>query len=1110
MGFEFGVITNLDYTVTLYCFFIVVAFVLAMEYITGVMEYFLETSKLYTDMVQMIYKELMLMGLLTFAVTMFEAEHENGVSSSEEKWLEAIDFSHVFLFFVTFFFVSHAFYLMFSSAKASQKYRVMFFEETADIVDQVEEVKYSCWGRFVFNLKFLPLSAVRDKVEFNLIHSLFTSRYLVPEDFDFPLYLSGCFDRYALRTINRSKITWLALLVLIFVNFIRIQLGFSCVIESDDDDDERRRMLQFIATTASTSSSTSTISTSTSSTGTNSEGGLLTSAVTESLSRDLPFPDYDYSSSSRRLDEGDGCRVEMYYMFLLVGALLICYTFILTIITRLYKIRLIHQVGSPSAGPEDYINFLRLKEKNLVDQRESVLKAGRISAAQLKKEIETEFDVNEEGEEDEEGFKFLGELLKTIVRTVTEKLIILRIAVQNAFYSCCWGASYDDKNAAGMGSTGSSKNSRKKKRNILFTDSIDEGPVSSHSGWDASFQSDNKLSGSSSSSIGLTPTGTSEATAAGSIAAAGSNPSFDDASAAVKLRRGAAAEEREYIPLKVRMNAAKYAAAAKIAMSWQHAAQLRTASATATSDNGSTAAVAESAAGTAAENPMLPNTATGGTTAAVAVSGTAMPPPPASSTNHENTSTPFSPAGPTQYPHSTGGGPLRLSTDSPGVLGAPTQTETPAVLGGANTQQQQKQQHEQAAAPLEENLQNVLDGYRMAKQVNEQRRRETRSGCFHCCYPQVRPVNGTSTTMSADATSGSRKAESRQQLEQLAVLAAHAAGTTTSPTGTDQQQQQQGNGTTGAAPFMPTSLNSQLRLQYDRHEQLHPDYNYHHHHGVRWIETDDEGEAEGKTFHSIYFLGRPKLYFRAVELQIMFSCVYLALWSTSFISIVSDISRFSSGSEAAAQIIMLVPVLLSFWSISYIAETSSMILAISDLNLGVMHQVLVDHEDMDQLTQELRDKIMEKIRKWWALTNPGEEQQLKFVKQLFSEIDQDHSGLVDKSEFRLLLRQLNLTYSNYRFNLLFRAVDSVGGDGRISEAELTEFLFPGCLSGTSKNNAPTTNAADASNNADAGGAVDGNTGILGDAGDRSSTGNFSDHVFGGRASQHGVPLGIMR
>jgi Ca2+-binding EF-hand superfamily protein len=64
------------------------------------------------------------------------------------------------------------------------------------------------------------------------------------------------------------------------------------------------------------------------------------------------------------------------------------------------------------------------------------------------------------------------------------------------------------------------------------------------------------------------------------------------------------------------------------------------------------------------------------------------------------------------------------------------------------------------------------------------------------------------------------------------------------------------------------------------------------------------------------------------------------------------------------------------------------------------------------------------------------------VHNLFVEVDQDRSGAIDKGEFRQMLRKLNLTYSDHRFNLLFRALDSVGGDGQLEEEELTDFMFP--------------------------------------------------------------------
>jgi hypothetical protein len=283
MGFEFGVITDLDFSITLYCFILVVTFVILFEYLIGIMEYFLEGSRLYTHMIQMIYKELMLMGLVTFCVIMYEAAPEGGVSETEETWLSAIDFSHVFLFFVTFFFVMHAFYLMIMSVWSASGYRSMFTEKTIDLLAVLEKVQANAWESFLFSISQLPVSSVRNRVEFSLLHSLFCKTYLLPLDFDFPYYLSGCFDRFALRTINRSMSTWIVLLAVVLLNFIRIALGWSCHVKGEEGEEV----------------------------------------------------------NAHELEESDdsSCEEETLYVFLMCGLALMAYTTILTVISRVYKLR---------------------------------------------------------------------------------------------------------------------------------------------------------------------------------------------------------------------------------------------------------------------------------------------------------------------------------------------------------------------------------------------------------------------------------------------------------------------------------------------------------------------------------------------------------------------------------------------------------------------------------------------------------------------------------------------------------------------------------------------------------------------------------------------------
>uniref|UniRef100_A0A7S3H5P2 EF-hand domain-containing protein n=1 Tax=Spumella elongata TaxID=89044 RepID=A0A7S3H5P2_9STRA len=653
-------------------------------------------------MIEKIYKELMLMGLVTFCVIMYEATPTGGISETEEDWINAIDFSHVYLFFVTFFFVMHAFYLMFMSVWSSSSYRSMFTEKTVDLMAVLNKVKSNWWDKFLFNVKALPLCSVRNRVEFSMIHSLFVKTYLLPVDFDFPYYLSGCFDRFALKTINRSMFTWIVLLVIVAFNFLRILVGLSCAVPSEEEAEERRRFLQ-------------------------------------------------ETDESEVEDSGhDHCKEETLYIFLFCGLALIAYTLILTMVSRLYKMRLVDRVYPNHDKIEDYIGLL----KNKHDQRKhhDPHAAERMTAEDLKKAIEKEFDEQEEGEEeDEEGIKFLAESLLAGYRWVRECYIDSMVFIRVKFSECCSPSVREERRNNVLGVFGRSR-------------SMDERDKT-RSG-DAHAQ-DNRQRSSSVSSAG----------------------------------------------------------------------------------------------------------------------------------------------------------------------------------GNANRVTEDKVHHE----PLKHKL--------------------------------------TITPASADASVSPR----------------HSAA----------EERARTEGDPNAGGWLGCM----------------------HH---REIEEDETAE-----FKSIFFRRHPLWYFRAVELQIMFTCMYMALWATNFITIVKDTDDLSEGTEALFQFMMLIPILVAFHRIAYIAETYSLIMAISELNLEVIYEVLVNTEDMLRLAEELRVKIRSKIHKWAGTTQPTEEQEREFVHQLFIEVDQDGSGTIDKGEFRQMLRKLNLTYSDHRFTLLFRAVDSIGGDGSLEEEELVDFMFPG-------------------------------------------------------------------
>lgn len=57
----------------------------------------------------------------------------------------------------------------------------------------------------------------------------------------------------------------------------------------------------------------------------------------------------------------------------------------------------------------------------------------------------------------------------------------------------------------------------------------------------------------------------------------------------------------------------------------------------------------------------------------------------------------------------------------------------------------------------------------------------------------------------------------------------------------------------------------------------------------------------------------------------------------------------------------MIPIVIVLPCINYICETASLIAAISELNLHVIHQVLIDTEDTENLLYDFRTKIHARI-----------------------------------------------------------------------------------------------------------------------------------------------------
>lgn len=298
-GFIFGNVGELNARVTVMSFIVVVFFIIVFDAIIGVIEYFLEGSKLYHRILQTIYKELMTMGLLSFSISMILALEDPEVTHSKEgdKWIKGIEFSHILLFFLTFFFVGHAFVLIRKSILSRSFYRTVYQQKVDDLLKEAPTIM-NPFRYFMFQLHYLPTSGVKEKMELWLFHELFRDTYWLPRDFNFADYLSGCFDQYIQKMVDRGYITWIILLLLAMLNFARIKLhiGFKTCRNSSDSSSSHRAL------------------------------GGSSSTTTE-------------SGSSHGSYDKDMCENNLFRIFLMCGALLIIYALILVYVSRIYRLR---------------------------------------------------------------------------------------------------------------------------------------------------------------------------------------------------------------------------------------------------------------------------------------------------------------------------------------------------------------------------------------------------------------------------------------------------------------------------------------------------------------------------------------------------------------------------------------------------------------------------------------------------------------------------------------------------------------------------------------------------------------------------------------------------
>jgi len=215
MGGEsvFGRASALELELTTLCLVVVIAFTVVFEAVTKAAENHLKGTP-YLEMLSKVYKEMMIMGFISF--TTFMAVQAGGPGVTSSPMLPSFEFAHILIFFTALLFVLIALVTIKFSSQLKRAYEISANTSVDQLLSHYSLVRRS--KRF-HQLRWISgISRLRDLMEFKLIHLYFQKLYDLPADFNFASYMAECLDFHILRSIEVEPSTWLFLCIIAAIN----------------------------------------------------------------------------------------------------------------------------------------------------------------------------------------------------------------------------------------------------------------------------------------------------------------------------------------------------------------------------------------------------------------------------------------------------------------------------------------------------------------------------------------------------------------------------------------------------------------------------------------------------------------------------------------------------------------------------------------------------------------------------------------------------------------------------------------------------------------------------------------------------------------------------
>eukprot|EP00457_Paulinella_chromatophora_P001912 gb/GEZN01001914.1/.p1 GENE.gb/GEZN01001914.1/~~gb/GEZN01001914.1/.p1 ORF type:complete len:712 (+),score=146.10 gb/GEZN01001914.1/:41-2176(+) len=210
---------------------IFIIFTMSLERALEMLEHRLQRQEsAYLAMLGKLYKELMILGLLSFVLILVLS-----TTSLYTDYILIFEFVHLWIFFVALLFVMHAFVFMTEAhGFAAVWYQVSFI--SLSTLRNTYEAQFSSvrggWYRFKSrNELFLGNIPVVNEMEFHHLRVWFLTKNKLPRNFDFPLYLKLCLSNFVSEHLDAKDSSWIILMIILVGN-----VGVTIMWEKDGPD----------------------------------------------------------------------------------------------------------------------------------------------------------------------------------------------------------------------------------------------------------------------------------------------------------------------------------------------------------------------------------------------------------------------------------------------------------------------------------------------------------------------------------------------------------------------------------------------------------------------------------------------------------------------------------------------------------------------------------------------------------------------------------------------------------------------------------------------------------------------------------------------------------